>query len=138
MKSVFKVYHRKYMIRPTIYRVFYRSVIVLVIGLLWSKYIDRGMQGIGFGLSVLGLILLIFGWFNYLGLDGVPGVKLPFFKKKGQQRKQRVHDMIDFVDEDVEAFHELDEVEEACCRFVSNVTAGVLFLIVGSLLSLMV
>lgn len=136
MKSLRQIYRQKYMIRPTLYLMAFKALVVVVLTLLWSRFIDKGVRGVGFGFSTLGLILLCLSWFNYLSLDGVSIRHLMEGWQKKKEKKARAHDMIDFVDENVVSFQELEKEEKTSCRLVSSFVTGLLFVIVGIISSL--
>ena len=72
-EMVEKQYHR-YMIRPIVTKTITRTLIGLVIVLLWDKYVNVeriGVSRLGFGLGAVGIILMAGAWFSYLHLDGL-------------------------------------------------------------------
>ena len=75
------------------------------------------------------LIYAALSWLNYLSLDGVNAPEI--FKKKLFKKppKRKMGDMIDYVDEKVVSFEELDDDERTAASFVANLIAAVLFLI---------
>ncbi|MCD7862689.1 MAG: hypothetical protein LUG61_04045 [Lachnospiraceae bacterium] len=132
MKKFFKIYRNRYMIRPTVYQTVYRCLAALVLSLLWSRYMDQNGRGVSFALQVFGIILCIFSWFRYLGLDGVhifPSRQ----KDKDQTRKKRFHlpDIIDFTDERVSPMDELEEEEKTACRLASDLISGAVLILAG-------
>ncbi len=135
MKNLRQMYRQKYMIRPTLYMIGFKSLVVVVLTLLWNRFIDKGVRGVGYGFSALGLILLILSWFSYLSLDGVSVRHLMEHWQKKKKTKIRAHDIVDFVDEKVVSFGELEKEEKTCCRLVSDFVAGLLFLIIGLIVS---
>ena len=73
MRWLKKQYHR-YMIRPIVTKTITRTLIGLVIVLLWDKYVNVeriGVSRLGFGLGAVGIILMAGAWFSYLHLDGL-------------------------------------------------------------------
>ena len=61
------------MIRPIVTKTITRTLIGLVIVLLWDKYVNVeriGVSRLGFGLGAVGIILITV-WFSYLHLDGL-------------------------------------------------------------------
>ncbi len=136
MKSLRQIYRQKYMIRPTLYLMGFKALAIVVLTLLWSRFLDKGVRGVGFGFSTLGLILIALSWFNYLSLDGVSVHHLMQGWKKKEEKKARAHDMIDFVDEKVVSFEELEREEKLSCRLVSSFVTGLLFAIIGLIVSL--
>ena len=74
MRWLKKQYHR-YMIRPNCNKKrSTRTLIGLVIVLLWDKYVNVeriGVSRLGFGLGAVGIILMAGAWFSYLHLDGL-------------------------------------------------------------------
>ena len=130
-----KLYH-KYMIRPIIHMAFTRVILGVTAALLWNAFVDIDsslpMRTLAF--LFLGVFLLAMGWMAYLRLDGVkmPVLDRRLFEWKKSPKRIR-GDMIDFVDEDVVSFDELEDKEKDLCRLAANLLCGVLFLLLSLL-----
>lgn len=134
-----KHYHR-YMIRPIVTKTITRTMIGLVVVLLWDTYanVERtGISRLEFGMGAVGIMLMAGAWFCYLHLDGVKPIetakkRLGKHEKKTEKiKKQTTADMIDYIEENVEeAFEEEDKV---LCQLAAFFLAGLL-LILGSIL----
>ena len=106
MRWLKKQYHR-YMIRPIVTKTITRTLIGLVIVLLWDKYVNVeriGVSRLGFGLGAVGIILMAGAWFSYLHLDGLTPIdtakkkfRVKNKKKKEIQKKEAVE--AEFADE---------------------------------------
>lgn len=98
---------------------------------MWDRFLNSGgrLNVYGHAFMAVGLIYAALSWLNYLSLDGVNAPKI--FKKKLFKRppKRKMGDMIDYVDEKVVSFEELDDDERTAASFVANLLAAVLFLI---------
>jgi hypothetical protein len=44
--------------------------------------------------------------------------------------------MIDFVEEDVVSFHDLEKEEKAACRMVSSLVVGLVYFLLGTVMTL--
>lgn len=130
MKKLWRIYHQSYMIRPTVYRFLTKSAVVLLLAVLWNQFINNGLFTIGYVFLALGLICMSLAWFNYLSLDGVH-VNFVFLDKLREHRsKQRQHikkDMVDYVQESVVSFDELEPEERSACGLMSSFLTGLLF-----------
>ena len=90
MRWLKKQYHR-YMIRPIVTKTSTRTLIGLVIVLLWDKYVNVeriGVSRLGFGLGAVGIILMAGAWFSYLHLDGLTPIDTAK-KKFGVKNKKK-------------------------------------------------
>ena len=120
------------MIRPLIYKVLTKSSIILVICLLWNKFVNtsnvRSLTEDAF--FVIGLIWVLFAWFQYLKLDGYTFQYI--FREKQKKKKKHVQkDMVDFVDEEVVSFDELEDEEKVVVNMLSNLATGLIFVLIS-------
>lgn len=127
---------RKYMIRPILHMIFTRAILALTAALLWHEYakIDAALPMRTYAFLFLGAFFLVMGWMAYLRLDGI---KMPVLDKRlfeWKRKPKRIKgDLIDFVDEDVVSFDELENNEKDFCRLIANLACGAVFLILGYL-----
>lgn len=135
MKNLWKLFQTRSLVRPTVYLAVYKSVAVLLLSLLWDRFLDHGQRGLGFAFAVFGLILLLLSWFHYLSLDGVNPIRN---MKKNRAPKKRTRfrsfDMIDFADEPIHQYEDLEPEERSACQFVSGFTAGLVFFLISMFL----
>lgn len=130
MKNKFRDAFHSYMVRPLIYQCVAKCAIAFVIALLWKRWINRSeaFSIIEDAFFVIGIIFILLSWFQYLSLDGI---HLPHLlggpKKKPKRRGTR--DIVDFADEKIIAFSELESEERTVVRLFSDIIAGVIFLI---------
>ena len=105
-----------------------KCAIALLIVLLWDRYVSRGtMSVVRDGGFAAGLVFLALAWVAYLRLDGM---KLGRPKKERREKKHfATRDMIDFVDEHIVTFDELDDDQQLACILAANLFSGVVFLI---------
>lgn len=123
------------MLRPTVYRTVTKAAVVLVLSLLWDRFLNRdGPFGIDYAFTVLGLICLALSWFSYLSLDGV-GIHYLLEREKPKKKKHIQRDMADYVDESVVPFDELEPEEQSACRLMSSFVTGAAFLLLGVLMA---
>ena len=128
LKSIFKAY----MIRPLIYKVVTKSSIILVICLLWNKFVNtsnvRSLTKDAF--FVIGLIWVLFAWFQYLKLDGYT-FQYVFRGKQKEKKKHIQKDMVDFVDEEIVSFDELEDEEKVVVNMFSNLITGMIYVLIS-------
>ena len=129
IKDIFK----SYMVRPLIYKIVTKCSIVLVLALLW-KYIVNTSSHMSMQKDVffiLGLIWMMFSWFQYLKLDGYTLQYVFKEKRKRNEKKHVKKDIADFVDEKIVSFDELEEEEKVVVNLLSNFISGLIFVLIS-------
>lgn len=128
IKNIFK----PYMVRPMIYKTVTKSVIVLVICLLWDRFVNvsSSMSLVKDAFFVVGFIWMLFAWFQYLKLDGYT-VQYVFKDKRKKKEKHVQRDIVDYVDEKIISFEELEEDEKTVVNMFSNLIAGGIFVVIS-------
>ena len=130
-----KLFHR-HMIRPIAHMAFIRVILGLTAALLWNEFVNikSALPLRAFAFLFLGVFFLVMGWMAYLRLDGI---KMPVFDKRlfewKRKPKRTYGDMIDYVDEAVVSFDEMEENEKDFCRLAADLLCGVLFLMLSFL-----
>ena len=127
------------MIRPIVTKTITRTLIGLVIVLLWDKYVNVeriGVSRLGFGLGAVGLILMAGAWFAYLHLDGLTPVdtakkRFGIKNKKKKAKRNTGGDIADYLDEEIVPFEELEEDEKAACQLAAFFLSGAVLVIAG-------
>ncbi len=129
IKNIFK----GYMIRPLIYKTITKCSIVLVISLLWDNFINTAkiMSLTEDVFFIVGLIFVLFSWFQYLRLDGFTIHHLLEEKEKKPIKKHWKKDIVDFVDEKIVSFDELDDDERVVVVLFSNLISGLIFVVIS-------
>ena len=135
-------FHR-YMIRPIVTKTITRTLIGLVIVLLWDKYVNVervGFSRLGFGLVAVGLILMAGAWFSYLHLDGLTPVDTAkkHFGVKNKKKKPKRNtggDIADYLDEEIVPYEELEDDEKAACQMAAFLFSGLVLVIAGTIIS---
>lgn len=131
MKKWFAAY-RSYMVRPILYKCVFRAVIAFTALLLWEHLVispgRTGLHLINDGCLTTGVIFLGFAWFSYLHMDGISPALL--FRKKQEKKKPKRgdHDIVDFADEHIVSFAELEDDERILCSLMANLVCGILYL----------
>lgn len=121
-----------YMIRPMLYQCVTKISIALVLALLWDRFFNSYgyFSVVRDAFFVVGLFFFVLTWFQYLRLDGVRIHHLLEERKKKKRKKRHgTMDIVDFVDEKVISFDELEEDEKIVCRFLGDLICGCIFLI---------
>ena len=138
MCKIFRIY-KKHMIKPIIYQIITKASIVLAISLIWEEYrnTDIPISLIGYAFPIFGVILIAFSWFQYIALDGF---NFHFFnEEKHVKKKKNFHmkAMIDFTEERIEAFDELEKDEQIACKLASNLLTGLLYILISVLVQML-
>lgn len=126
IRSVFQ----RYMIRPTVYKAFTRSVLTLLGVLLWNHYLQPRTPHItlGWAFTVVGFLFFLCAYLIRLRLDGVQIPRMKPLKKPRRDPYRSYGDMIDYLDEPVISFDELDQREQDVCSLLANLICGILSL----------
>ena len=133
MKKLVSMY-QKYMFRPILYKSVTRVSVVAVLMLLWDRYVSDGTFTMWQAPALLlGVVLLMWAWVNYLRLDGVTIHHLgEEFKDMGKKKKfHSTKSIVDFADERIVSFEELEPEERTYCSMLSNLILGGALLIIG-------
>ena len=127
-----KLFRTRPLARPTIYLGVCKLLIVLLLSLLWFRFIDGGQRGAGFAMNIFGLVLLLISWFYYLSIDGFSPVQNLFGRRKTKKKKEAVSfDIADFTDEDITQYRDLEPEERTACQLVSGLAAGMAAIVIG-------
>ena len=135
MKHLFRERFQRYMIRPLIYKVFTRFILVLLIVLLWKQYLQPRtphltLQAV---FPVVGVVFFLCAYLVYLRLDGL---RIPRMKPLKQPKKDPFRaygDMVDYLDEPPVSFDDLTKDEQDICSLMANAVCGILFFLVSLL-----
>jgi len=133
MKKIYK----KYMIRPIIYQIIPRFCIGAAFCLLWDRYLNKAHYYNIWEYPTLlyGFILLALAWFQYLKLDGFRiHYLMEHHEKKTPKKHHSTRSIVDFADEKIISFDELEPSEQAACRLASNLIPGIIFILPSLLL----
>ena len=135
MKSIYQ----PYMLRPTIYQCVTKGSIALAIALLWGKFIntDGIYHIVRDAFFVAGIFFFACVWFQYLRIDGLRIDHAPKAEKKKEKKGFLSKDIVDFADEKIVSFAELEDDEQIVCRMLSNAICGCIFFI-PALISLVI
>jgi len=125
----------KHMIRPFIYMTFTRFILALTAALLIEHFINDPLRDISaFAFVFFGIFFAVLAWIAYLRLDGI---KLPKFMmmRVNLSKKPAIKygDMIDYTDEEIVSFEDLEDEEKDVCILLADVICAVLFLLISLL-----
>lgn len=128
IKRIISTY-QTYMIRPMLYRCATKISIALVLALLWNRFINRGhLELVRDAFFVVGIFFFLRAWMQYLFMDGVRITRTSDDSKK-KKKRHVTKDIVDYADEKIISFSELDDDEQHVCNLVGDVLCGLLFLI---------
>ncbi len=130
-----KIQLEKHMIRPFIYMTFTRFILALTAALLIEHFINDPLRDISaFAFVFFGIFFAVLAWIAYLRLDGI---KLPKFmmKRVNLSKKPAIKygDMIDYTDEEIVSFEDLEDEEKDVCILLADIICAVLFLLISLL-----
>ena len=133
MKKLFSRY-QTYMFHPILYKTVTRVSVVAVLMLLWDRFVSDGTftmwQAPGF---LLGVVLLCWAWVDYLRLDGVTIHHLAEELKGMGKKKKRfaTKSIVDYADERIVSFEELEPGDRTFCSLLSNLVLGVPLVVIA-------
>ena len=133
MKKLFPMY-KKYMFHPILYKSVTRVSVVAVLMLLWDRYVSDGTFTMWQAPALLlGVILLAWAWVDYLRLDGVTIHHLAEeLKDMGKKKKRHAtKSIVDYADERIVSFEELEPEERVFCSPLSNLVLGVPLVVIS-------
>lgn len=130
--KILKIY-KKYMIRAILYKTVTKCMIALVLALAWNYTANKSgfLSMVDHAFFILGAVLMLLSWFNYLSLDGLR-INFSGYQHKRDKKKKKKHrtsDIVDYSEEEVVPFDELERDEQVACKLASNLIAGAVFLI---------
>ena len=137
MKKLRAMY-KGYMLHPILYKTVTRTSIVAVLMLLWERYVSDGTfsmwEAPGF---LCGVVLLIWAWVDYMRLDGLTIHHLleEFKGIKPQKKFHATRSIMDYADEKIVSFEELEPEERTYCSMLSNLVLGVPLVVVALCIS---
>ena len=118
MKKLVSMY-QKYMFRPILYKSVTRVSVVAVLMLLWDRYVSDGT----FTMWQAPALRLDGVTIHHLGEE---------FKNMGKKKKfHSTKSIVDFADERIVSFEELEPEERIYCSMLSNLLLGGALLIIG-------
>ncbi len=128
------------MLRPIIQKTVTRVLLVIVLCMLWDRFlnVNKYYNAFQLPLFICGFILLSGAWFSYLRLDGfkfhyLNEDKTVINKKK---KKHSERSVVDFVDEKVVAYEDLESDEQALCTLLANLLPGLLSILISAISNL--
>jgi hypothetical protein len=122
------------MIRPMIYQCVTKISIALVLTLLWNQFINKDalFSMIRDAFFVVGILFFMLAWFQYLRLDGVRiHHLLEGHERPKKKKRHKIMDIVDFADEKIISFDELDEDEKNVCRLLGDLICGIIFTVLA-------
>ena len=128
MKKLFPRY-KKYMFHPILYKSVTRVSVVAVLMLLWDRYVSDGTFTMWQAPALLlGVILLAWAW-----VDGVTIHHLAEeLKDMGKKKKRHAtKSIVDYADERIVSFDELEPEERVFCSLLSNLVLGVPLVVIS-------
>lgn len=131
IKEIKKIY-QSYMTRPIIYQSVTKLSVALVIVLAWNQFINKSMELVRDGFFIMGAFFFVPAWFQYLKLDGMKVHHMFEDREQKKNKKKKIHftkDIVDFADEKIISFDELDDAEKTVCRLIGDIACGLIFII---------
>ena len=101
MKHPIRDHFQRDMIRPLIYKVFTRFILMLLIVMLWKQYLQPRTPHLTLGMvfPVVGVVFLLCAYLVYLRMDGLQIPRMKPLKKPKKDPFRAYGDMVDYLDE---------------------------------------
>ena len=117
------------MLRPIIYKLIPRLVTGAVLSLLWDRFFnaEKLFSIVERPFFVMGIVFFALAWVNYLKLDGMRIHYLNESKKK--KTKHKLKFPVDYSDDEPSPADALNENDDAIATMISNILAGICFLL---------
>ena len=123
------------LIRPLIHRTFTRLIWGLFLTLFLAFLITRagGRDLRGSLMLIYALICLIFAWLSHLQLDGLKIPRLDWLRSKIDRKRpaRGTGDMIDFVDDEIQDYEDLDDKERYLVLLLADLINAFLFAVLS-------
>ena len=121
---------QRYMIRPMIYKAFTRSVMMLLVILLWNRYLQPRTPHVtlNWAFTVAAFLFLLCAYLIRLRLGGLQIPRMKQLRRPRRDPYRSFGDMADYLDEPVVSFEELDRREQDVCSLLANLICGMLSL----------
>ncbi len=107
------------LLRPMLYQLFTRAVMGTTAALLADFFVPRDVRQLAF--AAVALLCAVMAWCAWMRLDGLKLLSIDrrlFRRKKTPERAYG--DLIDFTDEPIVSFDELEDSEKDTCLVLSN------------------
>ena len=139
MLERFRKYWSRDLVRPLIHRAFTRLVWGLFLSLFAAFLVSRaGGRDLRSALTLLWALLCLVGaWLSHLQMDGLRLPRLDWLRSKlDRKRPARGRgDMIDFVDEEIQSYEELDDGERYLVLLLADLANALLFAVLSLVLA---
>lgn len=134
IKKIREIFQRD-MIRPLVYKVFTRFVLMLLIILLWNQYLQPLTPHLNLAVMfpVVGIVFILCAFLIYLRMDGLDIPRMQPLKKPKRDPYRAYGDMEDYLDTPPVMFEDLTKEEQDVCSLLANVICAVLFFIASCL-----
>lgn len=130
MKKLFSIY-KKEMLHAIFYKAVTRLAVGMTLCLLWQRFGSDGRFTLVEGpVLVCGAIFLGWAWFNYLALDGLSVHHLleksreQSDAEKKRRNRHSTRSIVDYADEKILSFDELEPDEKRLCSLLVNLVLG--------------
>lgn len=131
IKKIRQIY-KSYMLHPMVYQSATKLSVALALCLVWDRFLNQHQVSmVENAFFVAAAFFFMLAWFQYLRLDGMTIHHL-YEERKKPKKKKKVHftkDIVDFADEKIIPFAELEPEERTVCRLLGDLACGVIFLI---------
>lgn len=134
MKKIFSIY-KPYMLHAIFYKGVTRLSVAAAFCLVWENFVSDGFFTLWEGpVLVCGILFLGWAWMSYLSLDGLSPRRLFTAGRTADKTKKRRHptsSMVDYADEHIVSFEELEPEERTFCSLATNLVLGGVMTVIG-------
>lgn len=134
MKRIFSIY-KPYMLHAIFYKGVTRLSVAAAACLVWENFVSDGIFTLWEGpVLVCGITFLAWAWMSYLSLDGLSPRRLftaGRAPEKSKKRRPATSSMVDYADEHIVSFDELEPEERTFCSLATNLVLGSAMTLIG-------
>lgn len=134
MKKIFSIY-KPYMLHAMFYKGVTRLSVAATFCLVWENFVSDGYFTLWEGpVLVCGIAFLGWAWLSYLSLDGLSPRRLFTAGRTPEKKRRRRHptsSMVDYADEHIVSFEELEPEERSFCSLAANLVLGTAMTVIG-------
>lgn len=134
MKRIFSIY-KPYMLHAIFYKGVTRLSVAAAACLVWENFVSDGIFTLWEGpVLVCGITFLAWAWMSYLSLDGLSPQRLFTAGRTPEKSKKRRHaasSIVDYADEHIVSFDELEPEERTFCSLATNLVLGSAMTLIG-------
>lgn len=133
MRAWLKKHWKRYLLRPLLYKIFTRFLLALTAALLWDHFarMDPLISTKMYAFFFLSIYFILCAWLVHMRMDGLRIPRFRFSLRRKHEPVRTYGDMMDYTDEEIVSFDELEDNEKDFCSLLANLSCFILFLVLS-------